>query len=431
MNIELAYKKKSARLKYLIILYLTANPIFFWVGRELRLVQESFWQVAATMLIMAGYAFFGHKPARFNRLSTWICIFGLYSCVLFLLGGMRLGSVTMLNTFLGILVYLLALRLDKKDTSAILTAIVIVGCVNTLYMALQILNFDFIFNLKGPGNLILRNISDPFGFMGIKCAMGIYKGLSMMAALFFSPFWALLFLAPIAMSESTAAWLAAGTGLAFYWYWMKRRLFRLIIIPLVIVGFCYTVFYDMPKGMFGTRPPLWKMALKDTVYGFNLHNDLLQPVFLRNPLTGFGLDAFYNGSIRYFTDSQTYEITRTIRIKDHYIDSESGVELKRNSKGDLLTMKGNPADGWAEIHCEPIQIFYDMGLIGLVIVGFGLWEMKQRFSRAIKTKEFIVVTAMLLVFFISSLTQFPLRMARISSFFPILLGLFVVNSAEG
>ena len=100
-------------MKYLILLYLVLNPLFFLIGVELRPAQEMFYQVSSMALILAGL-FYPKKPVKISAINVTLGIWVLWMLMLWLREGM-LGWSVLLNTFLGVLVYLTVIQNLEKD----------------------------------------------------------------------------------------------------------------------------------------------------------------------------------------------------------------------------------------------------------------------------------------------------------------------------
>lgn len=355
-------------------------------------------------------------------------IFGIYSCLLFLLSGLQYGANQVFNIIVGVLLYLIILQLKKEDTKAILMGVIAVCMLNAFYMLLQQFNFDFIYHIRGPNNTILHDAKDLIGLVGLKAVMGMWMGMGLLASFLITPWLGLLFVLPIYLSKCSGALLGITLALPFYLFYTKRILFK-IITPIIIIGSIgYVYFVDNPMGMMNTRPPMWKMVLRDVVYGVNLKNHGLQSSYLRNPFTGFGLDSFRLGPIIYCKVVDTDRTIRAIRIGNKAVDEQGRPFLFKS--GHSVTPDGESLDIWDDPHNELVHLFYDMGLIGCVIVGFIMYYLFKRFKRSLKTPELIVVSSMLIVLIGSSMSQFPVHLGRIGFMLPILIGLFVINSSE-
>lgn len=409
-------------------------------------------------------------------------IFGVYSCVNFMLGGGSDGATVLLNIFMGILIYFMCGLLTQKQTRTIFKTVVLVCVLNGVWMVVQYLDFDFIFKLRGPNNTILNEPMDLVGFLGIKSVVGMWMGMGLLSALMSIPLLSLVFLVPIYISRSSGVILGLIFAIPFY-FWYNRSilqglLYRIrirvstkvaywLFMAVILAGSVgYVVFIDSPMGMMGTRPPMWKMVCGDVVYGRGEGSR-----YLRNPILGFGLDSFRVGRLKYYLKSGTNETIRVVPngntlvaddgnplyAKDGglytsdkivfkqgdtlfgamqedkgdtkvFITPKETVEVKSN---DILKIEeGRRLDLWDDPHNEVIHLFYQLGLVGVFIFFMVVYHMVRRFNNSIKTDEVIIVTAMLIFLFCASMTQFNAHLARIGYMYPVLLGLFIGNTKQ-
>ena len=406
----------------LLVLFTIICPLFFWINKDVRQSQELFFQLGATIVVLANFMFFATNAVKRNKISLWIGILGIYSVALFLLGGCRLGATTMLNIFLGCMLYFTTLSIPKEHTHLIFKAVVMVCVINAVYLLVQTLGLDPIFIIRGN----VPNAIDLVGFFGLKATMGVYFAIGMMAAFFINPWLAIGFLPALYISKSSGAILGAFAGILFYLWWMKRKTAKILfpIFLCLIVGFL--VFIKSPMNTLKTRPGIWKMAARDIVYGINLQTPTLQSPFLRNIFTGFGIDAFMDGNIKYFNYPLTGNNIRGFKVPGGLVNHEG--RLFKFKNGQTFTPDDKPLDRWDNLHNLFLSVFYDMGLIGLTICGFILYHIGIRLKNSTKSKELVTVSAMMIVILLSSTTQFPMYLARISYLSPILLGLFVNHS---
>jgi len=413
-------------LKYCLVLYIILCSCGFWVGKELRIAQELYFQMGAFALIFS-LLFFKLKPIARNKVNVCIGIFGIYSIGLFILGH-PMGFGTLLNIFFGISVYFITLQLSKADTKFILNTIIWVALLNVIYIVLQYSNFDFIYVLRGPNGTSITNICDPVGLLGLKAVVGMWMGLGVIAALATNPIVSIIFLIPLYLSKCSGAVFGLGLSTIFYLYYTSRKWFRIVVPVALIAGIGYMVFIDNPMGMMSTRPPMWKMVMKDVVYGYNLKNPQIQSPFLRNPLTGFGLDSFRNGPIKYFMRAVSQKTIRLIHVNNSLV-SPDNIAIKREN-GHIIYDNSEALDYWDNPHNEFVQLFYEMGLIGIMIFGFIVYYLVRRFRGSTKTRELVVISSLLIMLFASGISQFPFHLARIGIVLPILLGLYMVHTND-
>lgn len=409
-------------MKYNLIAYILLCSLGFWVRMELRIAQEMYFQIGAFALILS-MLFLKVKPVVRNKVSVLLGALGIYTLFLFLLG-YPMGFNVMLNIITGLIVYFLTLQLEREDTILIVKTVIWICVLNITYIALQHGGYDFIYQIRGPGGTILYNTVDSVGLLGLKAVVGMWMGLGTIAMMMINPLLSVLFLIPIYMSKSSGVIFGLTAAIMFYLYYANIKWFKVIIPIALILGTVYVVKVDNPMGMMNTRPPMWKMAIKDTIYGFKV-NEQEQSPLLRNPFTGFGLDSFRAGPIKYFMTSRTHKTIRLVSLGGSQLKTIDGMPI--HTEGHRIIYNNDESlDYWDNPHNEFVQLFFEMGLIGVLLFGFIVFEMVKRFRRSIKTKALLVVTSLIIMLFGSGISQFPFHLARIGVMLPILLGLFVV-----
>jgi len=326
------------------------------------------------------------------------------------------------------MLYCSTLYLKKEDTSLLLKTVLWVCVINVAYMFFQQIGFDFIFNMRGAGQSVIETQGELIGFFGLKSHMGIYMALGMIVMLYINPWLAILFIPLLYISKSIGAIAGAFIGVLFWFWWTKRKVAYFLLPILLAFGIWYVVKVDNPMGMMKTRPGVWKTSLKDVVYGYNLHDPKLQSPYLRNIFTGFGPEMILSGNLYYLSEPLTDSVKRGIRTPNGVLDEQGKPFLIE--KGELFTNDKKPVDLWDNLHNGLIQLFYEYGLLGMIIIGFLVFYISKLFRESFKSKELVAIMSMILVLLVSSITQFPLYVARIGYLMPILLGLFVINLEE-
>ena len=297
-----------------------------------------------------------------------------------------------------------------------------VGIINMLYISLQLFGLDPIYVIKGtPGNI------DAVGMLGLKAVVGMWSALAMIVTVSINPLLSLGFLITMYTSQSTGAILGLSLGVGTYLYYTNRKVFRVVVPIIIVVGGLYVAFIDSPMGMFGTRPPMWKQAVKDTVYGVKLNDPKVQSPYLCNFLTGYGGGSFKAGNIKYFKVAVTDETIRGILLNGRMTSPDGTNFVQKNGQ---IYYKGQRCDYWDNPHNDYIRLIFEFGFIGMIIFGCFLYFMWKRFYHSRKSKELIVITSLLIAFGGFATTQFPTSLARIGYLVPILIGLFVVHTQE-
>lgn len=309
----------------------------------------------------------------------------------------------MFNVFCGILIYFVCIKtLNKKFIPLAIKAVSIVCLLNLVLLSMQLFGYDPIYTIRGT-----IKTTDCMGTFGLKATMGIYFALAI-PLLASSRIWfpALLFI-PVGLSVSTGAMLG---GLAGYLFclWHKARKAFFIMLVLLTACICFVIFkFDAPMGMFGTRPPMWGKVLHDCFI---------------SPITGYGLDSFRFGKIRYYKEADT-DVTH-LAVKTKAPDGREAYAIQETIQ------EGKKFDWWDNPHNEYLQLFFEFGIVGVLIVGFILYGVIERFRKSYKSDYAISIMGFFVVLLISSFVQFPFHLARIGHLIPVMLALFMIETEK-
>lgn len=387
-------------MKYLIALITILCPIVYFVGTDMRLVQEVFMQLSSLVLVYT-FVFSKHKQLAKSHIDTWIGIFGLWSICLFVLFQCAIGYSALMNILSGILIYFVVSRsLEKKDIPLIFKAVIFVCILNSILLTMQMMGYDPIFVVKGA-----EGITDHMGFFALKAAMGVYYALAISLIAYFSPLIAFFALLPIGVSVSSGAVVGGAVSYLFY-LWNKARKGFLVALCLIVVGGAlFIIKIDSPMGMFTTRPPMWKKVFKDV---------------FRSPVYGHGLNSFREGKIKYMKDASNDDTYRA--VKD---DKGDGYLITEVFKKESVKF-----DWWDNPHNEYLQLVYEFGFMGLFICSMVVYYMYKKIKKAVKTKELIAICGFFVALFLCSMTQFPMHLARNAYLLPIMLALFRIETDE-
>ncbi len=381
--------------KKLLLAFIFIVPIF-WAAKinvghsSIRLFQEQIFQIGALAL----YAIILLE-------NVYLSAFILLSIVLYFTHYMC-GDNYLVNIFYGCLIYQISYRvIDEDNVDQVFKTILWMGILNILWMILQNLGIDFIFHDLSRPNAIMNNI----GFMGLKCFMGMFFAFALPFALYFNPWIALLLLVPIGLSESSISMIASACVLIVYFWWSlskkSKAIFAGVFALLVILAGAYT-YKDSKMNMMTDRFNLWKIVLHDA---------------FKKPVSGWGMDSFRNISADGEKDFNYFKNEDNVAFRGIYI-RETGQYIFPNEQ----MFKGNIVHPWDNPHNEFIQLLFEFGLFGVALLIFLGKDIISRFNYADQKQRAIIL--FFLSFLICSTAQFPLHVARLGLFLPVMLGIY-------
>ena len=334
--------------------------------------------------------------------NLWLTLFVIWTAVLYVMFGLGTGIIYVINLFFGCVLYYMTKVTYKKQhiDSFIKMLLIFVGC-NIVYMILQVADFDFYYWMivrHLDGSLVTQTNTSPCGFMGYKAGMGMLMALAIPLIATrrtrFALVMTLLLAIPIYISRSTICVIGGISGyMLVLWYRVKRWQWVSIVAVLGILASLYVWKIDAPMGTLSTRPRQWKVVLRDCT---------------KYPIAGWGLDSFRN-----FTKVKKVNycdaITRTVT------ESENRVHIVQ----------------WDNPHNLPISIFFEWGLIGLLLLGGYLRACFIKFRKSIKTPNMLALSGFLLVFFVVSLAQFPIFLGKFAIFIIPMFALYEIEVSDG
>jgi O-antigen ligase len=135
-------------------------------------------------------------------------------------------------------------------------------------------------------------------------------------------------------------------------------------------------------------------------------------VSMDKPLFGRGIDAFYNGFSMWFQDDTSVKIKKPLLVP---------VEVANNpaNKGILKSMAMKQgAIEWKHAHNEYLNVFYDYGLIGLILLA---WFLVPKFRRKPQNDFDIIKKAALIALCVDACAYFPMQLLDTA-----ILGIFIL-----
>lgn len=289
----------------------------------------------------------------------------------------------MTNIFYGaILYYITKLVFDKKHIDWFIKIVLWVVVANIAYGIIQLFSFDFIYTYSETFQFTqILNTPSPNGFMGNSAMTAdLYCfAIPLMATRSSKSIWlSFVLLIPIFLLHSTTALFTAIVLYMFLlWFKVNKKIWFTILGVLMLLGTVHIVTGEMP-GV--ERFPVWKEALNDC----NVH-----------PIKGWGMDSF-----RKFTSA-----------KMHIYMSNAGCGSQ-----------------WDNPHNLYISLLYEFGFLSLILLGGYIRQLIIWFRNAMKEPNTLALAGFILGFFIVSLGNFPIFVARLAIIIIIVLGLYEVQT---
>lgn len=352
--------------------------------------------------------------------NIWLSAFMALNVILFARNGGTVGFETVVNIFIGIMLYMASLRFfSETKFSKCYKPILWVGFVSIVFMITQVLGIDplhFFYDTASNGMRLDRSFTDPVGIFGLKAHEGIFYSLMIpIFAASVNSLWlipACLTLWLITICKSTAAIFGAIISLLFF-CWFKRRKAFWIILPISLIGglfYSYKSDYKDDPQMFCSRFNTWHMAVRQS---------LEQPF-------GYGPDSWRNltpfKNFMFMGDEKNRAII-AVHVKD---DKYKPIYYDMNTAKMQELMKVDPSEHnpnfWDDPHNEFIKGLFFYGFFGLFLIGGFLKGLWTKFKSCSQSTEACVIASLIIVFLISSTTQFPLSVARLGYLFPVLIG---------
>lgn len=360
--------------------------------------------------------------------NLWLALFFCWTLFLYYLNGGSCGYETVLNVYLGIMLYGTSRYLyGKFKFDKECRWLLWVGLISLIFMVFQYFCIDPI-HIKMSNEGVLYpygKYNDMSGIFFIKAHNGIFLALLSPILAVIHPILGILMLLPLKFSESSGAVLAGGCSLLFFLWFDKRKLnfFRIsmrwfyivLILGVLGMGVFFLKDYKKDPKMYGSRFSIWHLTLKQS---------LLRPI-------GYGPDSFRNVTSHkdfLIMGDQDFHpaIGLTTAKKEElnfvYYSPDPSKIKDVNNKDTGYKFKNSIM--WDHPHNEYLNLLFCWGL-----VGFGIFCMFARdeilaFIKADKTTEVVLIASLILIYALSSLVQFPLSVARLGYLFPIILGAF-------
>ncbi len=287
----------------------------------------------------------------------------------------------MTNIFYGsVIYYLTKYAFEKKHIDWFINMILWVVALNLFYSILQVLKIPPMGMATGLDSLdFIYRFTETLKFTGVAhtpAPIGLMTNSGVTATLYClaipligtrsekSIIISFLMLIPIFLLNSAVSIIAAGILLMYLlWFKVSKKIWFTMLVGIMLSAGAYLVYCDTP-GV--ERFNVWRLTLQDA----NCH-----------PLKGWGMDSFRKVTT---LKKQTYH------------------------------MECNPGNNalWDNPHNIFVSLFFEFGIIPILLLGGYFRENIIKFKQAIKEPNTIALVGFVLGFFLVSMGNFPMWLAR-------------------
>ena len=360
----------------------------------LRLSQQQIYQVASIGL----FAIFILQNVFLAAFLLWALFLYAYFDFASPAGGV------VLTILAGCLIYEAVYRIvNDQNVKIIFGFMISFALLNMAYMAFQSFGWELLYKEYGVAGYQAQLL----GFMGLKAIMGMFFAMAIPFFAYRYPVLSLGLFMPIYVSECSSAMVAAIAAYLFQIFFWSKKMFFFLLVLMCIGGGLYAV-NDSHAGMFTDRANMWKTVLRDAV---------------KKPIIGWGPDSF-----RCVTPDKQFMYWKNVRTKETaQIDVRDTIEFTHTGKYDTkkygtFIKDGDTTDPWDNPHNEYIQLFYEFGLPGVLILFLLAWDMTKRFNWL--NWDIVPIAGFFIALLIMSTGQFPFHLARVGIYIPIFLACY-------
>jgi len=266
-------------------------------------------------------------------------------------------------------------------------------------------------------------------FFALPAFFGNYGAIVLPLALYI--WWPLAAFVVVALvcSKSTFSVLAAYCAAVFFYWYRNRRVFWFLV---VLGGACLVAFIavDLPTGQFNRRLTAWQVIADK---GF------------KKQFIGHGLGT-YNHPYIFMEGSPSLEVkfgkSRVDMLAFAYLEAKAAgnQDLMAHTKELAAGGKFNPESlarefqkhgmdlmVWGQAHNEFLQVFFEMGLIGVLIIGLFIFDMFRRFSMYGKNIISLTLMSSFIAILVVSFAHFPFHIARLAGTCIVLMAFLDVS----
>ena len=381
--------------------FLIFCPLFYVYGQDMREVQASFFQCSIILLVGLMHC---------NRYLGLFLIWCGFQAVFM----KNADPYVVTNIFFGLMAYQFIVKCSNvSELKKYFRVFLGVLALNVFWCLLQKFNIDPIFSMRDFDKQQL--MSEQSGFFGLPAFLGNYASPLISISLA-SGYWGVLFVLPaLFVSKSSFSVISALFGVLFFLWFRKRLFFWVAFAVFGILSIVYVLKFDLPTGDFNRRLNAWKVISRAA---------------FEAPYFGHGIGSFKNDFFIEFTKNhktvrarnfeqvKMFLATETIKQANpplaQYIVSTLRPETVGQVKKEMQKRELD-FEVWEKAHNEYLHIFYETGLVGILILFFYLKDLFKRFwEYGRKNTGILALAASAVSILLVSAGHFPFQIARLA-----------------
>ena len=381
--------------------FLILCPIFYVFGEDLRSVQASFFQVS--IIILVGLM---HVNKYLGLFLVWCGFQAVFMT--------QSDPFTVTNLFFGLIAYQFIVKCSNvSEFKKYFYVFLGILALNILWCVRQKFNIDPIFSIADYDKQ--QKFSDVSGFFGLPAFLGNYASPLMPLALI-TGYWGVPFvLAALFFSKSSFSVISCFGGVLFFLWFRKRLFFWIALLVLGAASLAYVVKYDLPTGEFPRRLKVWKLIEREA---------------FKEPFFGHGAGSFKkNVFVEAMPSHEIYKAENFEMLKRFLVVEAVKKEKKplatyinttlnpgnQNEVRKEMQKEGMDYSIWDHAHNEYLQIFYDSGILGILILLFYFKDLYKRFlDYGRKNTAALALMSAVVAILLVSAGHFPSELARLA-----------------
>lgn len=389
-----------------IFWFLILLPTFYVINSDLRSSQHDFFIIACLLMVAMFHA---------NKYIGMFLGWEIFQMIFLKHEGLVFIEDRIYALFLGAILYhFIFMYLNTENLKKYYQVFIGVMAFNVFWCFLQMKGIDPIWsNIDFQKQSVMTEFP---GFFALPAFLGNYVAAVIPFCL--GVFWPLIALAVIALwfSKSTFSVLAGAVAIGFY-FWFKKRIVFWFVLAASLAAIAFYSTNDFKTGQFERRFNVWgaiiKEALGSQFYGHGFGSYGKTGIVAEVTPTGTVKMVHGNLEIMKFAHDEAAkkgQTELTDKIKTLNPNTLSLVDLSRDFQKKEMDIMF-----WNEAHNEYIQVLYDSGVVGVLIIFFYIFDVLKRFSiYGYRDDHCIILTGSFLAILIICAGHFPFQVARLA-----------------